>query len=79
MNKGLTKGEEHMTAGTVRWFNQRKGYGFIAADDGSDDVFVHHSRIKAVGESSLIDGQKVKYEIGPGEKDRRCAINVQPY
>ena len=67
-----------MVVGTVRWFNKRKGYGFIAADDGSDDVFVHHSRIAAAGESSLIDGQKVKYEIGPGERDRRCAINVQP-
>ncbi len=67
-----------MIAGTVRWFNQRKGYGFIASNDGSDDVFVHHSKIKAGRESSLVDGQKVKYEIGSGEKDRRYAINVQP-
>ena len=67
-----------MNAGTVRWFNLRKGYGFIASDDGGDDVFVHHSNIRSMGNSSLADGQKVKYEIGPGEKDRRCAINVQP-
>ncbi len=67
-----------MSTGTVKWFNKAKGYGFIAPDDGSDDVFVHHSKIKAVGESSLNDGQKVKYEIGQGEKDRRCAVNVKP-
>ena len=67
-----------MSTGTVKWFNKTKGYGFIAPDDGSDDVFVHHSEIKAEGDSSLNDGQKVEYEIGQGEKDRRCAVNVQP-
>jgi CspA family cold shock protein len=67
-----------VSTGTVKWFNRAKGYGFITPDDGSDDVFVHHSEIKAVGESSLNDGQKVEYEIGAGEKDRRCAIDVQP-
>ncbi len=67
-----------MSTGTVRWFNKAKGYGFIAPDDGGDDVFVHHSEIKAVDESSLNDGQKVEYEIGQGEKDRRCAVNVKP-
>jgi len=67
-----------VSTGTVKWFNKAKGYGFIAPDDGSDDVFVHHSEIKAAGESSLNDGQKVEYEIGQSEKDRRCAVNVQP-
>jgi len=67
-----------VSTGTVKWFNRAKGYGFITPDDGSDDVFVHHTEIKASGESSLNDGQKVEYEIGQGEKDRRCAVNVQP-
>ena len=67
-----------MMAGTVRWFNQTKGYGFIASDDGSDDLFVHYSEIKANGKATLTDGQKVRYEMGQGEEDRRYAVNVQP-
>ena len=67
-----------MNTGTIKWFNKKKGYGFILPDDGSEDVFVHHSEIKAVGESSLNDGQKVEYEMGESEKDRRSAINVKP-
>ena len=67
-----------MNTGTIKWFNKKKGYGFVLPDDGSEDVFVHHSEIKAVGESSLNDGQKVEYEIGEGEKDRPRAINVKP-
>ena len=67
-----------MNTGTVNWFNKKKGYGFIVPDDGSEDVFVHHSEIKAEGESSLNDGQKVEYEMGEVEQDRRRAINVKP-
>jgi cold shock protein len=66
-----------MFSGTVRWFNKLKGYGFIASDDGGDDVFIHYSKIKTTDKSSLMDGQKVQYDLGPGEKDRRCAVNVQ--
>ncbi len=47
-------------------------------DDGGEDVFVHHSEIKAVTETSLNEGQKVEFEIGEGEKDRPRAINVKP-
>jgi CspA family cold shock protein len=61
----------------VKWFNERKGYGFIVPDDGSDDLFVHHSEIQQGG-ASLDEGQKVEYEIGKGEKDRPCAIKVRP-
>ena len=76
-NKG-TQGEEDVNTGTVKWFNERKGYGFIVPDDGGDDLFVHHSEIQSEGRASLDEGQKVEYEIGKGEKDRPCAIQVRP-
>jgi len=67
-----------VNTGTVKWFNERKGYGFIVPDDGSDDLFVHHSEIQSEGRASLREDQKVEYEIGQGEKDRPCAIKVCP-
>ena len=67
-----------MNTGTVKWFNEKKGYGFIIPDDGGDDLFVHHSEIKAGNGASLDEGQKVEYEIGKGEKDRPCATKVRP-
>jgi CspA family cold shock protein len=66
-----------VSTGTVKWFNERKGYGFIVPDDGSDDIFVHHSEIQSEGGAALEQGQKVEYEIGKGEKDRRCATKVR--
>ena len=67
-----------MNTGTVKWFNEKKGYGFIVPDGGGDDLFVHHSEIEAVGRTSLDEGQKVEYETGKGEKGRPCAIKVRP-
>ena len=67
-----------MSTGTVKWFNERKGYGFIVPDGGGDDLFVHHSEIRSEGETALVQGQKVEYEIGKGEKDRPCATEVRP-
>ena len=67
-----------MNTGIVKWFNEKKGYGFIIPDDGGDDLFVHHSEIKAGNGTSLDEGQKVEYEIGKGEKDRPCATEVRP-
>ena len=67
-----------MSTGTVKWFKSSKGYGFIAPDDGSKDLFVHHSEIKMDSDATLGEGQKVEYEIGKGEKDRPCATNVIP-
>ena len=57
-----------MATGTVKWFNDAKGYGFIAPDDGGKDVFVHHSAITGDGFKSLPEGGKVSYEAQQGQK-----------
>ncbi|MBU0639979.1 MAG: cold-shock protein [Planctomycetes bacterium] len=64
-----------MSRGTVKWFNDTKGYGFIRADDGQD-VFVHHSEIKAEGFRSLKEGQEVEFEMADGQKGPK-ATNVR--
>ena len=56
------------TTGTVKWFSNQRGYGFITVDNGGKDVFVHHSAIKGDGFKSLNEGQRVKFEITKGEK-----------
>jgi cold shock CspA family protein len=60
--------ENTMTTGTVKWFNADKGYGFIAPDDGSADLFAHHSAIAGSGYKSLDEGQKVQFEAVRGPK-----------
>ncbi len=57
-----------MPTGTVKWFNDDKGYGFITQDDGGADVFVHHSAISGEGYKSLTEGAKVEYEVEDGPK-----------
>ncbi len=66
-----------MSRGIVKWFNASKGFGFIVPDDGSADLFVHHSEIKTDGYASLEEGQKVEFEVGQGKKGP-CATNVIP-
>jgi CspA family cold shock protein len=66
-----------VSSGTVKWFNDQKGFGFIVADDGGPDMFVHHSEVKTTGSSSLKEGQKVEYTVGEGKKGP-CATNVVP-
>lgn len=57
-----------MAQGTVKWFNAEKGYGFIAPEDGSSDVFVHYSEIQGNGFRTLEENQRVEFEIGEGAK-----------
>ncbi len=65
-----------MSTGTVKWFNEQKGFGFIAPDEGGKDVFVHHSNIDAQGFRVLNEGEKVTYDIGEGRKGPE-ALNVR--
>ena len=67
----------HMATGTVKWFNNEKGYGFIEPEDGGKDLFVHHSGISGNGYRSLEEGAKVTYEAEAGDKGPK-AVNVTP-
>ncbi len=67
-----------MATGTVKWFNDQKGYGFIVPDEGDGkDLFVHHSNVVMEGFRTLQDGQKVEYEAAAGRKGPE-AVNVRP-
>jgi len=63
------------STGTIKWFNTEKGYGFIRPDQGSKDVFIHMSALKAAGLNGLNDNQKVEYEITK-EKGKESATNI---
>jgi CspA family cold shock protein len=66
-----------MATGTVKWFSDEKGFGFITPDEAGKDLFVHHSAIQSDGYRSLAEGAKVSYDAEPGDKGPK-AVNVQP-
>lgn len=73
----IEKVHTDMATGTVKWFNDAKGFGFIAQDDGGDDVFVHFSAIQGDGFKTLKENQKVSFELQQGPKGPQAA-NVVP-
>ena len=66
-----------MATGTVKWFNDAKGFGFIKPDDGGDDLFAHFSAINSAGFKSLAENQRVSFDVTSGPKGKQAA-NIQP-
>jgi CspA family cold shock protein len=73
----LSEGKHSMSTGTVKWFNDQKGYGFIKPDGGGEDLFAHFSAIVGGGFKSLRENQKVEFEITTGPKGKQ-ASNIRP-
>lgn len=65
-----------MATGTVKWFNNDKGFGFIVPEDGSKDVFVHISAVEAAGMKTLVEGQKISYELQEN-RGKQAATNLR--
>ena len=65
-----------MTTGTVKWFNPAKGFGFIEPEEGGNDAFVHISAVERAGLDTLTEGQKVSYELTPGQNGKSSAENL---
>ncbi len=65
------------TTGTVKWFNDSKGFGFVTRDDGEKDVFVHHSDILGQGFKNLVEGEKVEFDVVQGDKGPRAESLVK--
>ena len=75
-NRQPREREGSMATGTVKWFNDAKGYGFITPDDGSEDLFAHFSAINMAGFKTLKEGQKVSFDVVQGPKGKQ-ASNIQ--
>jgi CspA family cold shock protein len=69
--------EDAMAAGTVKWFNAQKGFGFIVPDDGSKDVFVHITAVERSGIGNLREGQKLSYDLETGRQGKVSAVNLK--
>ena len=67
-----------MTVGTVKFFNETKGYGFIQPEDGGNDAFVHISAVERSGMRSLVKDQKVSYDLQQDQRGKMSAVNIQP-
>lgn len=67
-----------MTIGTVKFFNETKGYGFIQPEDGGNDAFVHISAVERSGMRSLLKDQKVSYDLQQDQRGKMSAVNIQP-
>jgi len=76
-NGPINRKKKHMATGTVKWFNSEKGFGFIAPDDGSDDLFAHFSAISGSGFKELRENQKVEFDAERGPKGMQAA-NIRP-
>jgi CspA family cold shock protein len=72
-----TERSDHVAIGTVKWFNDAKGFGFITQDGGGEDLFCHHTAINAEGFRTLAEGQKVEFDVARGPKGLQ-AQNVRP-
>ena len=70
---GWKEGEQSMLSGKVKWFSDKKGYGFIEAEEGGEDIFVHYSSIEMDGYRSLSTDQKVQFELIAGPKGKQAA------
>ena len=66
-----------MSKGTVKWFNDKKGFGFITPDEGGDDCFVHHTAIEGEGFKTLMEGDAVEFEVGKDDQGRLKALKVK--
>jgi cold shock protein len=66
-----------MATGTVKWFNDAKGFGFIKPDDGGEDLFAHFSGINMPGFKTLAEGQKVSFDVTEGNRGKKQASNIQ--
>ena len=69
--------EQKMTIGTVKWFDPRRGFGFITPDDGSKDAFVHISAVQSAGLDTLSESQRIEYELQPGQDGKSSAENLK--
>ena len=67
-----------MTIGTVKFFNETKGYGFIQPDEGGNDAFVHISAVERSGMRTLLKDQKVSYDLEQDQRGKMAAVNIQP-